>query len=762
MRIIGKAFRYLLLALLVSVIAIAAALWIAGTRSVPDLSGERVLPGLDAEVRILSDSHAIPTIRAESMTDAYRALGYLHARDRLWQMETMRRIGAGRLAEVVGPPMAPYDELMRALDLYGQAEIQAERLGEDERRDLQAYADGVNRYLETRRVPLPIEFQLTQHNPEPWTIPDSLVWGRLMSIQLSGDAFRESQRAALLDLLGPERLAEFRPRNDKTPTTLNTENRGSWITGYDASNAWVLSGTRTATGKPILANDPHLGLNMPNQWYLARIETPELTLAGATAPGVPLHVLGHNGRIAWGMTTTYADTQDSVVLDQETYNAAALREETIRVRFGADKTITIRDSRYGPVLARLGEAPTAMQWTAAQVSGNTAGALYRLNRAENWDGFVDALSFFDDPAQNIFYADVEGRIGMKVVGTLPRRPDGVTGALPLDAGRGDADWLGLVPPSEMPGAVDPATGMLYNANNRIVSAEYPYSISHTHEPSYRVVRLREMLEESGENHTLEDSAAIQTDVLSDAARRLVPAFLDTVPPTPLAEDALRILADWDYRMTRDAAGPAIYMTMLNELIRVLAEDELGAERFPEFWRAQADFAEVVLTGARHWCDDVRTGPAEDCGWALATALERAVFVLADAQGDTAEEWRWGDAHVAPMRNRLLDLVPGLAGLGNAPLETPGGDHTLNRGQSWGGEDTDAEFRHVHGAGFRAIYDLGNLDQSLYALAGGQSGNPFSDHYEDLLTDWRDGRYFRIPGRVGDSPPEGGSLLILRP
>jgi penicillin amidase len=762
MRIVGKVFRYLLLALLVTVTVIVAALWIAGRNSVPDLSGERSLAGLGAEVRILSDEHAIPTIRAESMTDAYRALGYLHARDRMWQMETMRRIGAGRLAEVVGPPMAPYDELMRALGLYRQAEAQTQRLSEGERGDLQAYADGVNAYLETRDVPLPIEFQLTRHAPEPWTIADSLVWGRLMSVQLSGDAFREAQRAALLEMLGPERLAEFRPRNDKTPTTLNAENRDSWITGYDASNAWVLSGERTATGKPILANDPHLGLNMPNQWYLARIETPELTLAGATAPGVPLHVLGHNGRIAWGMTTTYADTQDSVVLNQEAYNGAEIREETIRVRFGRDRTVEIRETAYGPVLARLGSDPTAMQWTASRVPGQTARALYRLNRAGDWNEFRDALSFFDDPAQNIFYADTDGRIGMQVTGTLPRRAEGVTGALPLHAGRGEAAWLGLVPPSEMPAAVDPETGMLYNANNRIVSEDYPYSISHTHEPSYRLVRLREMLDESAEGHTLEDSAAIQTDVLSDAARRLVPEFVKTIPPTPLAEDALALLGGWDYRMTRDAAAPAIYMTMLNELIRVLAEDDLGAETFPEFWRTQAEFAELVLSDATHWCDDVRTDPAEDCGWALATALERAVFVLADEQGDTAGEWRWGEAHTAPMRNRLLDLVPGLGGLGNAPLETPGGDHTLNRGQSWGGDGAGAEFSHVHGAGFRAIYDLDDLDRSLYALAGGQSGNPFSDHYEDLLTDWRDGRYFRIPGRVGDIPPEGGALLILRP
>jgi penicillin amidase len=742
------------------VLTVGCLVWILGAASVPDLAGDRKLPGLSDDVVVAFDESGIPTIRAATMTDAYRALGYLHARDRLWQMETTRRIGAGRMSEIVGSPMLGYDRMMRELSLYRQAEQQVDRLAPAERQDLQAYADGVNVFLETSSAPLPVEFQLTLHTPEPWTIADSLVWGRLMSLQLSGNGFSESRRAALLNLIGSERTNELLPRNLRSPTTMNDANRDAWIGGYDASNAWVLSGQRTATGKPILANDPHLGLRMPGQWYLARIETPGLTLAGATAPGAPFHILGHNGTIAWGLTTTHADNQDTVRLDRAAVDAAETRQETIRVRFGADENVTIRQSAFGPVLSRLGSEPVALQWTGTESLPRTVSGLYRLNRATSWDQFLQALSLFDDPVQNVFYADTAGRIGMKVAGRIPIRK-GTDGTVPQASGQPEAVWSGIVPSEDLPGLVDPANGWIANANNRIVTADYPYEISHDFVPDYRAVRMLEALAETGEAHSLEDSTRLQNDVLSDAARRLVPHFLKAEPTTPLARDGLTLLRAWDFRMTRDSAAAALYMTLLNEAVRLLAEDDLGVEAFENYWQADARFVEKALTEAPHWCDDLRTEPTEDCGWLLTSALDRAVFVLNDRQGGTAADWRWGDLHRAPMEHLLLNLIPGLSRLGNRPLETDGGDHTVNRGQSRGGEGRQP-FRHVHGAGYRAVYDLADLDRSLFALAGGQSGNPFSPHYDDLLEPWRDGRYFRIPGRGGDIGAGAAAVLHLRP
>jgi penicillin amidase len=760
MKLLAKIIGYPLGVVLALLIVIAITLWILGLMSVPDKEGAVVLPGLDAEVTVLLDAKGIPTIRAGTMRDAYRALGYLHARDRLWQMETTRRVGAGRMSEIIGSTIISFDILMRELNFYARAEAHAASLPDAERADLQAYADGVNAFLETRDRPLPIEFQMTLHEPEPWTVPDSLVWGGLMSLQLSSDAFREARNAAVVDLLGPERAAEFSPDNAAAPTTMNAGNRDAWIADYDASNAWILSGDRTASGMPILANDPHLGLRMPGTWYLARIETPDLTLVGATAPGVPLHVLGHNGRIAWGLTTTHADNQDAVPLDRETYEAATIRRERIDVRFGDTVDFEVRETPFGPVVSRLGETATAMSWTGLTAEHSTASALYRLNRARNWDEFLEAMALFHDPVQNVFYADVEGRIGMKVVGRLPVRAAGVNGSLPLSSSDPRAAWLGEIAATELPGLVDPANGMIANANNRVIDETYPHVISADYEAGYRMDRLLEELARLDNDHTPAQSAALQTDILAADARQLTPLFLTTTPSDAQAAAALATLEGWDFRMDRDAAAPALYSAMLNELVRVLAEDDLG-ELFEEAWRANPGFVHGALTEAPHWCDDQRTNPVEGCERALTVALDRAVAKLSEDLGDDPASWRWGALHTAPMRNIPLSFVPVLSSLVDRPIETSGGDHTLARGQSRGGGG-GAPFAHVHGAGFRAVYDLSNLDESLFALAGGQSGNPFADGYGALLEDWRDGRYFMIPGRAGDIPVPGGSLLRFNP
>lgn len=759
MKLVAKIIAYPLLALIALFGAALVYLWITGLASVPQ-DGQASLPGLDAQVVVVFDKNGIPTIRAGTMGDAYRALGYLHARDRLWQMETTRRVGAGRMSEIVGGSMLSFDILMRELDFHARAVAQAAALPAEERADLEAYASGVNAYLEARDTPLPIEFQIAFHEPEPWTVADSLVWGGLMSLQLSGDAFGEARRAARLALLGPDRAAEFSPSHHDTPTTMNRGNHDAWIADYDASNAWAIAGDQTATGKPILANDPHLGLRMPGTWYLARIETPELTLVGATAPGVPLHVLGHNGHIAWGLTTTHADNQDTVILDRAAYDAATVRTEEIKVRFGEPVTYDVRETPFGPVVGRLGEAATALSWTGLDTKQSTASALYRLNRAQNWDEFLAAMALFQDPVQNVFYADVDGRIGMKVVGRIPIRVDGADGRVPVSSSDPHARWVGAVPSADLPGLLDPASGIIANANNRIIDDRYPHAISTDFVEGYRIERLLEGLDAAMPNHTLQDSTALQTDIVAMDARALTPLFRAAVPSSPEAAAALRLFDGWDHRMDRHAAAPALYSTMLNELARVLAEDDLG-DLFAESWRADAGFVETALTRAPGWCDDQRTTPVEDCTWALSVALDRAVASLNDRLGADPSAWRWGDLHGAPMRNIPLSYIPVVSALVDRPIETSGGDHTLARGQSRGGGG-EAPFAHRHGAGYRAVYDLSNLDESLFALAGGQSGNPFAPSYGSLLGDWRDGRYFRIPGRAGDIPPSGGSLLRLIP
>lgn len=757
---IRKSVFALICGLVLMVLGLAATLWIAALRSVPETSGEASLPGLKAPATILTDSNGIPTIRAGSMRDAYRVLGYLHARDRLWQMETMRRVGSGRLSEILGPATVRVDRTMRELGVPNQAAGQAALLNADQRADFEAYAQGVNAFIESAET-LPIEFQLTLHNPEPWEITDSFIWGRLMALQLSENAFMESFRADLIAHVGTERAAALIPQNDGSPTSLNEDNQNSWLEGYDASNAWVLSGERTQTGAPILANDPHLGIGMPGQWYLVRIETPELTLTGVTAPGVPLHILGHNEQIAWGMTTTHADTQDTIYLSPEQLATATETTEIIRVRFGEDVTLTLKESELGPVLTSLGEPARAFLWVGSALDQNTPLALYQMNRARSWDEFLEATTLFVDPMQNIFYADRSGTIGMKVAGSLPIRQPGLDGLTPLSGSDIGTPWIGQVSSAGLPGLVNPDTGVILNANNRVVSAVYPHLISHDFKSSYRVERLIEMLAETTENHSLEDSTAIQMDTLSVAARELVPYLLTANPNTPLSAKALDILKSWDFRMDRNQAAPAIYAVYLNEVVRMLVEDDLGPELFETYWRSRPDFVHLAFSGDPSWCDNSLTDPRETCQDLLSTALERAVHILANELDDDAADWRWGNLHQAPMRHQLLNRIPGLSNLGNRQFETDGGDHTLNRGHGLSGASTP-QFDHIVGASYRAIYDLSDLDNSLFALAGGQSGNPFSPFYGSLLDDWRDGRYFRIPGRGEDIAPPGGTLLRLHP
>ncbi|MCR9220717.1 MAG: penicillin acylase family protein [Alphaproteobacteria bacterium] len=762
-------------------------LWLL--QSLPQTDGERALPGLGAEVEVLRDPHGIPTIRAETMADAYRALGFLHAQERLWQMELSRRIIRGRLSEIAGAATVRMDRFMLAIDVAGVTERQYAALSPETRAALDAYAAGVNAHLDDPGGPLPPEFLLTGIDPAPWTPTDSLLWGKLMSLQLSGDWRNELLKSKLLQRLPPERVAHLIPSYSESPATLTAAEVAAagdaparvarlpepppLLASESASNAWALTGARTESGAPILANDPHLRLGLPNVWYMARIETPELTLAGATAPGVPFHVIGHNGTAAWGLTTTHADTMDLVALaadpaaPETRYLTAdgplAYETETVEIalRGGAVETFERKRTIFGPVLPDQ-ETAVALQWSALADVDRTPDALWRLNRARTVEAFRAAAQQFDAPVQNIFWANEAGRIALAVAGRHPLRAGGRTGALPRVSTAPDAPWEGVTRPEDIPFVTDPPGGLLANANNRIVTeALSPYRIAGDWEPPQRYHRVRELLDaEPGVPHTLARSEAIQMDVGSVFAREATPLLLRAEPETELAREALARLAQWDFRMERDAAAPAIFSAAADELARALAEDDLGP-LFEDWWRADPGFLSAAMTDHPDWCDDLRTPVEEDCRWAATTAVERAAARLAERLGDDVDAWRWGDLHVARLGHSPLTFIPVVRWIVDRPIETPGGDHTPNRGQTRGAGSADS-FAHAHGASMRVVYDLGDLDDSRFTVAGGQSGHPLSSQYADRLVDWRDGRYFRIPGRSGDIKQGDFSRLILHP
>lgn len=757
--------------------------------SLPQTSGDIALAGLGAPAEVRRDGGGIPFIRAGSERDGAFALGFVHAQDRLWQMELQRRTGAGRLSELFGSATLDADRFLRTLGLMDLAEQSAALLDPPARALFEAYAAGVNAYIENAQFLAP-EFTILRTRPEPWRVADSLVWGRLMALNLSNNWTDELMRARLAQRLKPAQIEALWPPDDPA-TAVRLAQAGppsladagqverliqaipDALKPMRASNVWALAGARTATGKPLLANDPHLSFGNPNLWYLARLEMPGLTLAGATVPGTPVLVLGHNGHIAWGLTTTHSDTQDIFIErlapgDTGRYlipgGSAAfdISRETIRRRDGPDVALTVRRSRHGPVIsdvttraADIVEPGTVLTLAATALlpDDRTAQAFHGLNRARDWPAFVQALRDFHAPQQNIAYADRTGHIGVISPARVPIRKQG-DGRWPVPGWTGSHDWTGFVPFDALPRHLDPPGGRVVNANNRIVGPDYPYLLTDFWPPPYRARRIEALLD-AAPLHDMDSMAALQRDHVALDARDLLPLLLAVLPRSPRALAAYALLARWDFAMARDRPEPLIYAAWLAALARGLYGDELGPA-FAQFRAPRPAAIQRMLTHDTAWCDDVTTAETESCDTVVAGALERALDGLAAAHGDDLAAWRWGAVHRARFRHQPFGRLPVLGPLTDIEIATDGGPETINRGET--SASAAEPFLHLHGAGFRAIYDLADLDRSLFIATPGQSGHRLSPHYRDLLERWRDGKYVTLPA----APRAVTGTLTLRP
>jgi penicillin amidase len=738
------------------------------------------------------DRWAIPHIEAAHLQDASFALGFVHAQDRLWQMEFQRRLGAGRLAEILGPAALPSDRFMRTLGLHRLAEASLAHLAPDTMAWLQAYADGVNAFLETRTGPLPPEFLILRHlELEPWRPADSLVWLRVLALDLATNYRDELSRARLARRLSAEQIADIWPTypEDAPITLIELARALPWDElaaalppappGGIGSNAWVVGPGRSTTGSALLANDPHLGLQVPGVWYLAHLETPGLGLVGATLPGLPAVLLGHNGTIAWGFTNTGADTQDLFIerLDPEdpsrylTPDGAApfeVRAERIDIAGAPPVTLAVRATRHGPVISDLlpdaaafgADRVVALAWSALAADDLALPALLGIGKARNWQEFVAALEDVGAPMQNIHYADTSGHIGFIAPGRVPIRRRG-DGRWPVPGWTGDYDWQGWIPFGALPRAIDPPEAVLFNANNRIVPEDYPYLLTADWEAPHRARRLAQLLESAAFGPA--DFAAMQADVLSLLAADLLPIMLRSAPGTPAAAAATARLERWDRIMRADAAEPLIFAAWYRELSRLIYADELGP-LFDGFWHVRPQFMERILTRRQIWCDDVRTDPVETCAALATAALDAALRDLTRRFGDDPDAWRWGVAHPARMSHAIFADQPFLSRLFGIEVPT-GGDsvtvavgHFNPRNEHW-------PFASTHAATYRAVYDLADLDRSRFVTATGQSGNPLSPHYDDLTAPWaagravplgRDGRAYRRQaiGELRLKPQEG--------
>ncbi|MGQ0741587.1 MAG: penicillin acylase family protein [Alphaproteobacteria bacterium] len=780
---------------LLGFLALVAVVVIAGVRSfyasLPSYDREVRTAALTASVTIMRDKYAIPHIIAESYNDAAFALGFAHAQDRLWQMEMARRFMSGRLSEILGEAGLRADVTMRALGFYRAAQASFSHLSPRSRAALQAYADGVNAYLSNHSGPWPIEFALAGITPEPWRPADSVAVLKGMSFNLSENASREIARVKLLKRIGRRGLEEFfSPYPGDSVSTLpdyldslfGTTQYGAAqpIPRTTASNSWAVNGAHSVTGKPLLANDPHLPLTIPSTWYLAHLVYPGNDLAGGTLPGIPTIIAGRNAHAAWGLTNTGPDTQDIYLERLNPENADEYRtpegwakfetrREVIRVRFGDAKRVIVRATRHGPVLPKDGIfsdiAPDgyvmALAWTALAADDTTIETSLAVHEAFSAAAFPLGAAPFISPMQNFLFADDSGHIGLMLPGLVPMRaPENDSlGLVPAKGWDARYDWTGWVP--EMPLVMDPPSGRLVTANEKTVPRDYPYMLSLEWSDPFRHDRIEELLSATGK-HSVAGFEAIQRDTIDAYARVLKPLLVSAGPFEGKAREAAALIEKWDGAANANRPEPLIYAAWARALNRRLYADELG-DSFSSFWSYQPQFILQVLRngdGAARWCDDRSTAAIEDCPSRIRLALDDALSELSESYGADMHRWRWGDAHRAVHAHRPLGAFPVIGKLFNREVEMNGGAFTIFRADY--SFASQRPYAAIHGAGYRAIYDLAGPARSRYVISTGQSGNVFSPHYDDLMPLWKRGDYVSIPTSAAALEEATVHKMVIRP
>jgi Protein related to penicillin acylase len=795
-----KVFRWgvrLLIAVITCVVVLGGLVYYFASRSLPNYSATYEVTGLSAPVEIVRSTEDVPHIFGKDDPDVYFALGLAHAQDRLWQMTLLRRTVQGRLSEVFGAETLKTDELMRRLGLYDAALSSVSAQDDYTRKALEAYARGVNQWIEIvnqgamgRGAP---EFFLFDNKIAYWTPADSIAIMKLMAVQLSSqlqdevlrarvslagadlvrDVMPDDPQQAVAALPAYASLFPEMPRGIQTASTapegLLSPFPGRGMAG--ASNAWAAAPDRSAAGGSLLANDPHLGLTAPSIWYLARLQLQSGGVIGGTIPGMPLVLSGRNKDLGWGLTTAYVDDQDLHIEeldpdDPTKYRTAdgwksfRTRRVIVNVKDATPVTLTLRWTDNGPVLpgshfdlatVTPPNSVVSLSWTAFEPHDTTLTGAMELMRAQSIPEALKAAEQVVVPAQNITLADQNG-VALVTAGKIPLRDpaNDTQGRMPNAGWKPENHWKGYLPFKDNPQFIDPKGGIVVNTNNKTVDRPFPYNVSFNWGDTQRIQRLSKLMGER-EVHSRDSFISAQLDTVSPAARGLLPlvgANLwftgDPAPegtPERMRQRALEMLASWDGEMSEHLPEPLIYAAWMRELQNRLIRDELGplAKKFDHL---EPVFIERVFRdtqGASHWCDVIQSAPKETCTDIARQSLDAALLDLSKKYGPNLESWRWGDAHMAEQDNPVLGKVPGLKWFVNIRQSTSGGDFTLMRGRTRGGEGPDS-YANVHAAGYREVLDFADPDSSVFIISTGQSGHPLSRHYDDLSELWRSGEY----------------------
>jgi penicillin amidase len=763
---------------------VAGVLWLraAAHAALPTLDGDLQLSGLSAPVTVRRDTHGVPHIQAATQADLFFAQGYITAQDRLWQMDIFRRNANGELAEVLGPSLLKHDIAQRVLEYRNTARRIEANLPADERARLDAYARGVNLYIARHQNTLPPEFRLLHYRPAPWTGADSISIGVMMVAMLDTHWDVKLTREQIASRLHDSKLESdlypvgswrdrpptgelidlSKPHPEPPPSTDDDEDDDRSQAGIlpdqdladlraqlglpncagcgAGSNNWVIAGRHTASGKPLLSNDMHLPLTVPNIWYMADLSAPGYHAAGVTLAGMPYVIAGHNEHVAWGFTALYADVQDLYIekLDGKghylapdgSWQVLGIDRETIRIRGGRDVTVNVQVTAHGPLLNPILKnetRPIALRWTLYDSSQN-ALPIYALNTAANWADFSAALAQWCWPTQNVVYSDDQGHIAYHAVGRVPLRPAGLQ-AFPITDAR--HEWQGYIPFDGLPSAFDPPAGFLATANARVTTDKSPYPLSLEWVDPYRIERIYKALQGRDQLKPA-DMLAVQTDIYSEVDQELAQRFAYAIDHADNVDDSLRAAADlmrsWDGRLTTDSAAASIVTQTRMALGPMLLKPKLGKDAALYRW-SESNFAEeeIIMHAFPEWL------PPGYKNWDnLLAAAVRKGMETGKAPADV-NHWTYGSWHVVDIEHPLapfLPIISRIAGTGPQPLS---GDTT-----------TVKQVGRDFGPSQRFTMDWSNIDGSTEDIVLGESGNPYSPYFRDQWQDYYGGITFALP------------------
>lgn len=738
-------------------------------RSIPKIKGTVSLTGLEADVKIIKDSWGVPHIFAQNEKDIFFACGYVHAQERMWQMELTRRAGLGKLSEIFGRKALERDRFIRTLDLKEAARKDFEKLSSKMKSLLLSYSRGVNSWMNSRRLNWPPEFLLLGYRPQPWSPLDSLIIKEVMALLLCADYQSEILRAKLVKELGAQKALQILEEGIAAPyLEIEDVPLSEWPTPlpFQGSNSWVLAGSRTESGKPLLANDPHLEISLPPIWFEIHLVCPSLNAVGVSLPGIPMVIIGHNESIAWGITNSGVDVQDLYVeklnsskdmyWDYDGWKPLFIKEERIEIRGEKEpERIEVSWTERGPVVSPVlseNEMHLSLSWTIYD-GGRTMESFYLLNKAQNWQEFGDALKLFDVPSQSFVYADKEGNIGYYLSGKIPIREEKAA-LFPYPAWKEEGKWKGFLKEEEKHNLYNPENGLIVTANNKIIPDDFPHYMSVDWDAPFRAERIKELLLQL-EKHSVETMKVIQNDIFSKKGELFLPYIEEIKIANGESQKALEILKNWDLRMSSGKEA-ALYKIFIDFFHEEVFKDDLGEdyEKFNSlFRRKQAGLLRILSDPLSPWFDKKETQTVETREEIIKISLERAYKWLKEQYG-SPDKWDWMKINSLRFRHSLGD-VPLLKFLNRGPYPMAGDAFTVRVSFS-------TSLKKNSGVSYRQIIDLSDFRNSVCVLSSGESGHFLDRFYDDQISLWLEGQYHPMLFDPDDIQEKGVGILTLKP